>query len=232
MEKKNFKKYFSQTKKLLFTGISVIIAGIIVYLLNEYWLHTYDLYQAAWLIMVAGVVVIICHFTIRIRDGAVDEYSVGFHKELEKELEEFINESEKNKKFNRVFDYTSGAYELWDKDIKNLVIGSDNTPRCEQYGGGALTCTADTVYAVAGSLNLITGDINTTRFSASLSEITEAKIIEKSYTKVIKKKTKFIECFAVELNTDNAKVSFAIHSDAMTDDAVDKINRMAESKRK
>lgn len=232
MEKKNFKKFFSQTKALLFTGIGVIIAGIIVYLLNEYWLHTYDLYQAAWLIMVAGVVVIICHFTIRIRDGAVDEYAATFHKVLEEELESFVNEAEKNRKFNRVFDYTSGAYELWDKDINNLVLGNDNTPRCEQYGGGSLTCTSDTLYIVAGNLNLITGDINTTRFSAPLSEITEIKVVEKSYTKEIKKKTRFVECFVAEANTDTAKIAFAIHADAMTDDAVDKINRMAESKRK
>ncbi len=231
MEKKNFKKYFAQTKALLFTGIGVIIAGIIVYLLNEYWLHTFDLYQAAWLIMVAGVVVIICHFTIRIRDGAVDEYAGTFHKVLEEELDTFINESEKHKKFNRVFDYTSGAYELWDKDIQHLVIGGDNTPRCEQYGGGALTYTADTLYVVAGNLNLISGNVNTTRFSAPLSELTEVKIVEKSYTKEIKKKTRFIECFAVEINTDNAKIAFAIHSDAMTDEAIEKINRMAESKK-
>lgn len=232
MDKKSFKKYFAQTKKLLFTGIGVIAAGFILYILNEYVLHTFDLYQAAWLIMVAGVVVIICHFTIRIRDGAVDEYASTFNKVLEDELENFINEAEKHKKINRVFDYTTGAYELWDKDVKSLVIGNDNTPRCEQYGGGALTYTADTLYVVAGSLNLITGDINTTCFSAPLSEITEVKIIEKSYTKEIKKKTRFIECFVAEINTDNAKIAFAIHSDAMTDDAVDKINRMAESKRK
>ena len=58
MEKKSFKKYFEQTKKLLFVGAGIIIAGIILYFLNDFIIHEWQIYQASWLIMVAGVVCI------------------------------------------------------------------------------------------------------------------------------------------------------------------------------
>lgn len=129
MEKKSFKKYFTQTKKILYAGIGVFVAGFILFLLIYFnIIRSFDLYQAAWLIMVAGVVMIMCHFTIRVRDGAVDEYAATFRKELENELEEFVNESEKHKKINRVFSYTSGGYELWNENTDLIVFGNDNTP--------------------------------------------------------------------------------------------------------
>lgn len=231
MDKKNFKKYFTQTKKLLFSGIGIIAAGIILYFLNDYLLHEWQIYQASWLVMVAGVVVIICHFAVRIRDGAVDEYASGFGKVLEEELETFVNESEKHKKYTRVFDYTSCAYELWDKDIEYLVFGGDNTPRCEQYGGGSFTYTADTFYLVTGNIDLISGEVKTSRFSAPLSEIKTVKITDKSYSREMGKKSRYIESFVIETVTDNASAFFTVHADAMTDEAVSKINRMAESKR-
>ena len=231
MEKKSYKKYFEQTKKMLFAGIGVIIAGIILYFLNDFVIHEWQIYQASWLIMVAGVVCIICHFAIRIRDGAVDEYAATFHKDLEEQLETFVTETEKHKKINRVFDYTSGGYELWDKDITKLVLGGDNTPRCEQYGGGALTYTPDTLYVAAGNVNLINGEVSITKFHAPLSEINSIELVDRSYTKEIKKKTRYIECFVIEINTDNAKIAFTVHPDAMTDEAVSKVKRTAETKK-
>lgn len=231
MDKKNFRKYFEQTKKMLFTGIGIIAAGIILYFVNYFALHEWMFYQASWLIMVAGVVCIICHFAIRVRDGAVDEYALTFHKELEQQLDDFVTETEKHKRINRVFDYVSGGYELWDKDITKLVFGGDNTPRCEQYGGGAVTYTPDTLYVVAGNVNLFTGDINITKFHAPLSEIKSIELIDRSYTKEIKKKNRYVECFVVEINTDNAKVVFTVHPDAMTDEAIEKIKRTAETKK-
>lgn len=231
MEKKSLKKYFTQTKKLLFTGVGIVIAGIILYFLNDFLLHEWQLYQASWLTIVAGVVVIICHFAVRIKDGSVDEYSATFHKELENELESFVNETEKHAKINRVFDYVSGGYELWDDDITALVFGGDNTPRCDRYGGGAVTYTPDTLYVVAGNLDLMSGDTNITRFNAPLSEVKNIELIDKSYTKEIKKKNRYVECFVIEISTDNAKVMFTVHPDAMTDDAIKKINRAVESKK-
>lgn len=231
MDKKNFRKYFEQTKKMLFTGIGIIAAGIILYFINYFALHEWMFYQASWLIMVAGVVCIICHFAIRVRDGAVDEYALTFHKELEQQLDDFVTETEKHKRINRVFDYVSGGYELWDKDITKLVFGGDNTPRCEQYGGGAVTYTPDTLYVIAGNVNLFTGDINITKFHAPLSEIKSIELIDRSYTKEIKKKNRYVECFVVEINTDNAKVVFTVHPDAMTDEAIEKIKRTAETKK-
>ena len=59
MDKKSFKKYFTQTKKLLFTGAGIIGAGILLYFLNDFIIREWQLYQASWLIMVAGVVCII-----------------------------------------------------------------------------------------------------------------------------------------------------------------------------
>ncbi len=231
MDKKSFKKYFEQTKKMLFTGIGIIAAGIILYLVNYFALHEWMFYQASWLIMVAGVVCIICHFAIRVRDGAVDEYALTFHKELEQQLDDFVTETEKHKRINRVFDYVSGGYELWDKDITKLVFGGDNTPRCEQYGGAALTYTSDTLYVTAGNLNLINGDVNITKFHTPLSEITDIRSVDKSYTKEVKGKSRYVECFVMEINTDNAKIVFTVHPDAMTDDAVLKIKRTAETKK-
>lgn len=232
MEKKSFKKYFSQTKKILFWGIGVFVAGFILFLLIYFnIIRSFDLYQAAWLIMVAGVVMIMCHFTIRVRDGAVDEYAATFHKELENELEEFVNESEKHKKINRVFSYTSGGYELWNENAKITVFGADNTPRCVLYGGGAVTYTPDTLYAVTGNIDLISGDTRTNRFSVPLADVKDVKITDKSYTKEYKKKNKYIESFAAEIITGSVSLSFTVHSDAMTDDAVEKIKRAADSKK-
>lgn len=231
MEKKSFKKYFTQTKKLLFTGAGIIAAGIILYLLNDFIIHEWQIYQASWLIMVAGIVVIICHFAIRIKDGSVDEYAATFHKELEARLEALVNETEKHQRINRVFDYVSGGYELWDNDITSLVFGTDNTPRCEQYGGGAVTYTPDTLYVAAGNLDLMSGDANVTCFHAPLSEIKSVELIDKSYTKEINKKNRYVECFAMEISTDNAKISFTVHPDAMTDEAIKKLNRTVESKK-
>ena len=232
MEKKSFKKYFTQTKKLLYAGIGVFAAGFLLFLTLYFGIiRSFDLYQAAWLIMVAGIVVIMCHFTIRVRDGAVDEYAATFHKELENQLDEFVNESEKHKKVNRVFGYTSGGYALWDDDVKITVFGSDNTPRCEIYGGGALTYTPDTLYAVAGSIDLITGDVKTSRFSVSLADVKEVKTTDKSYTKEVKKKNKYVESYIAEIITDNGSFFFTVHPDAMTDEAVEKIKRAADSKK-
>ena len=231
MDKKSFKKYFTQTKKLLFTGASIIGAGILLYFLNDFIIREWQLYQASWLIMVAGVVCIICHFAVRIRDGAVDEYAVTFHKELEENLADFVKETEKHQRFSRVFDYTSGGYELCDKDTVKLIFGGDSTPRCEQYGGGAVTYTPDTLYVVAGNLNLINGETNITRFHTPLSEIKSVELIDKSYTKEINKKNRYVECFVMEINTDNAKISFTVHPDAMTDEAAEKIKRTAETKK-
>lgn len=232
MEKKSFKKYFTQTKKILYAGIGVFGAGFLLFLLLYFdIIRSFDLYQAAWLIMVAGAVIIMCHFTIRVRDGAVDEYAATFHKELETALEEFVNETEKHKTVNRVFSYTSGGYALWDGDVKITVFGTDNTPRCEIYGGGALTYTPDTLYAVTGNIDLITGDVKTSRFSVPLADIKDVKTTDKSYTKEFKKKNRYIESVVAEIITDSSSIAFTVHPDAMTDDAVEKIKRAADSKK-
>ena len=57
------------------------------------------------------------------------------------------------------------------------------------------------------------------------------KLAKDYESKEIKKKNRYVECFVVEINTDNAKVVFTVHPDAMTDEAIEKIKRTAETKK-
>lgn len=230
MKKKSFKKYFAQTKRLLFAGVGIIIAGIILFLLNRYVLHTWQIYQGAILTIVAGVVTIICHFSMRIRDGAVDEYAAEFHKELEKALGQYVEESEKHKRYNRVFTYTSGEYELWNNPEK-IVFGDDNKARCVKYSGGAFTYTADMLYVVTGNIDLITEKTETKCFGFAMESVANIAITDKSYVHKIKDKEKYVETVTAEITAAGEKIVFTVHPDAMTDEATQKLNRMIESKK-
>lgn len=232
MEIKSQKKYFTQTKAILYAGIGVILAGIIIYLLNRYVIEgTWQLYQLSILVMVAGVVCIICHFTIKVKDSSVDEYANTFVKYLEQQRDEFIAGTEKHVKYNVVYSYATGGYRLEGNKQKYLVFGSDNTPRCEEFNGGAIAYTPETLYVVTGSLNLIDGEMSTCKFAIPVGELKQMTLTDKSYGAKVGKNSRFVEVFVAEILSESATVAFTVHSDAMTDDAINKVNRMIESKK-
>ena len=229
MEKKSFKKYFTQGKVLLYAGIAIAAAGLLLYGINYFFLHEWVLYQSSWIVATVGAVTVICHFSIRIRDGAVDEYAHNFHGVLEQELEEYFKDSEKRPV--KVFNFTSGAYGLDDTTATKLVAGNDQTPRCEKYCCVALLYSPEKLYAVFGSIDLINGDIRTEKLSLPLNDIDTVEIVDNSFTKAIKGKTKYCECFKMRIKTETDTFSFHVHNDAVTDEAIAKITRAAESKK-
>lgn len=229
LEKKNFKKYFTQGKFLLYAGILIVAAGLLLYGINYLFVHEWVLYQGSWIIATVGAVTVICHFSMRVRDGAVDEYAHGFHKVLEQELEEYFNESEKRPV--KVYNFTTGGYALDDSTAIKLVAGGDQTPRCEKYSGVALLYSPEKLYAVFGTLDLINGDTRTEKLSLPLGEILSVESSDHSFTKAIKGKNKYCECFKMHIKTEKYTYSFLVHNDAVTDEAVAKISRAAESKR-
>ena len=229
MEKKSFKKYFTQGKALFFIGIAVAVIGVLLYGINYFFVHEWDLWQGSVLTAVAGIVVIICHFSIRVRDGAVDEYARSFHKIPEQELNALLQESERRPL--KVFEFTSGAYALNDTTAEKITVGNDSTPRCEKYACVALLYTPESFYAVKGNLDLITGDVKTEKVFFPLADIESIEVLDNSFTKEIKGKNKYFECFSLEIKADGVTHSFTVHNDALTDEAVEKIRRAAESKR-
>lgn len=229
MEKKNFKKYFSQGKFLLYTGVTVALAGVLLYIINYCFIHQWFFWQSSWIIGVIGAVMVVCHFSIRVRDGAVDEYAHGFHKVLEQELEEYFNESEKRPV--KVYNFTTGSYALDDTTATALVVGGDQTPRCNKYSGVALLYSQEKLYAVSGTLDLINGDTRTEKLALPLNEILATESADNSFTKIIKGKNKYCECYKMNISTASDNYSFSVHNDAITDEAVTKIMRAAESKR-
>ncbi len=229
MEKKNFKKYFTQNKILFFAGIAVAVIGVLLYGINYFFVHEWDLWQGSVLTAVAGVVIVICHFSIRVRDGAVDEYARSFHKIPEQELNTLLQESERRPL--KVFEFTSGGYALNGSNTEKLTIGNDSTPRCEKYACVALLYTPENFYAVKGNLDLITGDTKTEKVFFPLSAIESIEVKDNSFTKEIKGKNKYFECFSLEIKADGTTHSFTVHNDALTDEAVEKIKRAAEGKK-
>ncbi len=229
MEKKNFKKYFTQNSVLLILGIAVAVAGALLYGINYFFVHEWVLWQSSVLILVAGVVIAICHFSMRVRDGAVDEYAQSFHRTAEEELEAFVNETEKRPV--KVFNFTTGCYAADDPDVKNTVIGGDSTPRCEKYSSTAMMYTTQNLYAVNGKLDLITGDISSEKTVVPLADVLKVSVCDKSFTKEIKGKNRYVERFKLLVETKDGTFSFNVRNDALTDEAVIKINRMSESKR-
>ena len=229
MEKKNFKKYFTQSSLLFIIGIITAVAGALLYGINYFFVHEYVLWQGSVLTLVAGVVIIICHFSIRVRDGAVDEYAQSFHKTAEQELEVFVNDAEKRPV--KVFNFTTGCYAADDPDVKNMTVGGDSTPRCEKYSSTAMLYTTKNLFAVKSKLDLITGDITVEKAVIPLADILNISICDKSFTKIIKGKNRYVECFKLIVETAESKFLFDVRNDALTDEAVAKISRMAESKR-
>lgn len=229
MEKKNFKKYFTQGKFLLYAGILIVATGLLLYGINYFFVHEWVLYQSSWIIAIVGVVTVICHFSIRVRDGAVDEYTHTFHSVVEQELEEYFKDSEKRPV--KVFNFTSGGYALDDSTATKLVVGGDQTPRCEKYGCTALLYSPEKLYAVFGTLDLINGDTRTEKLSVPLNEIESAELVDNSFTKEIKGKIKYCECFKMHIRTEKDTFTFLVHNDAVTDEAIAKISRAAESKK-
>lgn len=230
MEKKNFKKYFTQSSLLFIIGIITAVAGALLYGINYFFVHEYVLWQGSVLTLVAGVVIVICHFSMRVRDGAVDEYAQSFHKAAEQELETFVNDTEKRPV--KVFNFTTGCYAADDPDVKNMTVGGDSTPRCEKYSSTAMLYTTQNLFAVCTKLDLITGDITAEKTVTPLSDILNVSICDKSFTKEIKGKNRYIECFKLLVETKENTFSFDVRNDALTDEAIAKISRMAESKRR
>ena len=229
MEKKNFKKYFTQNSVLLILGIAVAVAGALLYGINYFFVHEWVLWQSSVLILVAGVVIAICHFSMRVRDGAVDEYAQSFHRVAEEELEAFVNETEKRPV--KVFNFTTGCYASDDPDVKNMVVGGDSTPRCEKYSSTAMVYTTHNLFTVNARIDLITGDVTAEKAVIPLSEIVNVKACDNSYTKEIKGKNRYVECFKLLVETKDNTLVFNVRNDALTDEAVAKISRTAESKR-
>lgn len=229
MEKKSFKKYFTQNKILFFIGIAVAAAGVLLYGINYFFVHEWALWQGSVLTAVAGIVVVICHFSIRVRDGAVDEYVRSFHKVPEQELNTFLQESERRPL--KVYEFTSGGYALNDSTAEKAVIGGDSTPRCEKYACVAMLYTPENLYAVKGRIDLISCDTKTEKLCIPLKDIESIEIKDNSFTKEIKGKNKYFECFSLDIKADGTTHSFTVHNDALTDEAVEKIKRAAESKK-
>lgn len=229
MEKKSFKKYFTQTKILIFLGIAVAAAGVLLYGINYFFVHEWVLWQGSILTAVAGIVVVICHFSMSVRDGAVDEYAKSFHKIPEQELNAFLQESERRPL--KVYEFTSGGYMLNDSTAEKIVIGNDSTPRCEKYACVAMLYTPENLYAVKGRIDLISGDTKTEKLCIPLKDIESVETRDNSFTKEVKGKNKYFECFALEIKANGATHFFTVHNDALTDEAVEKIKRAAEGKK-
>lgn len=229
MEKKSFKKYFTQSKILFYIGIGIVAAGLLLYGINYFFVHEWVLYQSSWIIAIVGIVTVICHFSIRIRDGAVDEYAHTFHSEIENELEDFFKEAEKRPV--KVFNFTSGGYALDNTTATKTVVGGDQNIRCEKYSCVALLYSTERLYAVSGILDLINGDTQTEKITIPLNEIISVESADNSFTKPIKGKSKYCECFKMHIRTENDDYAFLVHNDAVTDEAVTKIMRAAESKK-
>lgn len=230
MEKKSFKKYFTQKKTLFFLGIVVAVAGALLYAINYLFIHEYFFWQSSVLALVAGIVIVICHFSIRVRDGAVDEYAHTFHTFAENELEGFVNEGEKHPV--KVYNFTSGCYAYDDPQTAVTVFGGDATPRCEKYSATAMVYTTQNLYAASARLDLINGDVICEKTAISLKDIVNIRVADESFTKTVKGKNKYFECFKLKIQTDDQVYSFSVRNDAVTDEAVAKISRMAESKRR
>ena len=140
-----------------------------------------------------------------------------------------ISESPKQAK---VFNFTTGCYAADDPDVKNMTVGGDSTPRCEKYSSTAMLYTTQNLFAVCAKLDLITGDITAEKTVTPLSDILNVSICDKSFTKEIKGKNRYIECFKLLVETKENTFSFDVRNDALTDEAIAKISRMAESKRR
>ncbi len=230
MEKKSFKKYFEQGKGLLITGIILAAVGGGAYLSDRwFWWMNYFLWVASIFTAVAGAVFIICHFSVTIKDESVDNYCKEMNKYLEAELTEYVKATEKHRNFNRVFSYVSGGYDLWDENIETIKFGSDNTPRCEKYGAAALTFTPETLYIVTGTLDLFNGEYLINKICMPISDIKSVETVDKSFAMEYKKRNRVVECCVAEIAAASTAVSFTVHEDAMTDEAVSKIKRIINS---
>ena len=223
----NFKKYFKQNKSLLFAGIAVAVAGALLYGINYFFVHEWVLWQGSVLTMVAGIVIVICHFSVQIRDGAVDDYVNSLASAPAEELEKLINETEKRPK--KVFEFTSGGYEFSSEDAQVFTIGNDNAPRCEKYFSTVFAYTSEYLYAAYGKTDLLTGKTVTDAIAFHLSDITSVNVKDESFTKEIKKKTVYLEQFYIVLKTAEKEYRFTVHNDAMTDQAFEKIERAIKS---